>query len=79
MNFEIIKKEIEDGRAVIGIEFGSTRIKAVLTAYTRSRVISGKTGWRMAFGLTALRIYGSGCRHAISRWPATWRKNTAFI
>ena len=27
---EEIKKTIEDGKAVLGIEFGSTRIKAVL-------------------------------------------------
>ena len=45
MNFEIIKKEIEDGRAVIGIEFGSTRIKAVLTASDGRPAAAGSYQW----------------------------------
>lgn len=45
MEFEAIKKEIEDGRAVIGIELGSTRIKAVLTASDGHPAASGSYAW----------------------------------
>ena len=44
---EEIKKTIEEGKAVLGIEFGSTRIKAVLIDEDKSPIaISGHTAWR---------------------------------
>ena len=45
MDTEIIKKEIEDGKAVLGIEFGSTRIKAVLINTKYEPVASGGFEW----------------------------------
>ena len=39
------KKMIEEGRAVLGIEFGSTRIKAVLINEQNEPVASGSHDW----------------------------------
>jgi sugar (pentulose or hexulose) kinase len=45
MTTEEIKKEINDGKAVLGIEFGSTRIKAVLIDSCNNPVASGAFDW----------------------------------
>lgn len=42
---EEIKKQIEEGRTVLGIELGSTRIKAVLTAEDNMPAASGVHDW----------------------------------
>lgn len=42
---ETVRKTIQDGRAVLGIEFGSTRIKAVLTDETHQPVAMGTWDW----------------------------------
>ena len=47
---EEIKKDIESGNTALGIEFGSTRIKAVLT--------DGKTVWKMVSGPIPWKISG---------------------
>ena len=44
-NKEQIKEAISAGRAVLGIEFGSTRIKAVLIDEDKSPVASGSYDW----------------------------------
>ena len=40
-----IKKEIQDGKVLLGIEFGSTRIKAVLIDSENKQVASGSHEW----------------------------------
>lgn len=45
MNKEAVKKSIEEGKAVLGIEFGSTRIKAVLIGEDNSPIASGSHDW----------------------------------
>ena len=40
-----IKKEIQDGKTVLGIEFGSTRIKAVLIDSHNNPIASGSHEW----------------------------------
>ena len=42
---EMIRKKIEDGKAVLGLEFGSTRIKAVLVDESHSVVAMGTWDW----------------------------------
>lgn len=42
---EEVKKQIEEGRTVLGIELGSTRIKAVLTAEDNTPVAGGAHDW----------------------------------
>ncbi|MDE5596509.1 MAG: ATPase, partial [Lachnospiraceae bacterium] len=42
---EEIKKQIEDGKTVLGIEFGSTRIKAILAAEDNTPIASGAHDW----------------------------------
>ncbi len=46
---EAIKKLIEDGRAVMGIEFGSTRIKAVLINEEHEPIAEGSYEWSNKF------------------------------
>ena len=45
MSAEAIKKLIEDGKAILGIEFGSTRIKAVLIDEEHNPIASGSHEW----------------------------------
>lgn len=45
MGVEAIKNTIESGKAVLGIEFGSTRIKAVLVDEKNAPIASGSHEW----------------------------------
>ena len=45
MRIESAKKAIEEGRAVLGIEFGSTRIKGVLIDETHQPIAMGTHDW----------------------------------
>ena len=45
MNKDEIKQSIENGKAVLGIEFGSTRIKAVLIGTDNTPIASGSHDW----------------------------------
>jgi len=45
MNQDDIKKAIESGKTVLGIEFGSTRIKAVLIGEDHKPIASGSHEW----------------------------------
>ena len=45
MTIEAIKKQIEEGRAALGIELGSTRIKAVLIGEDHAPIASGSFDW----------------------------------
>ena len=56
------KQAILDNRTSLGIEFGSTRIKAVLVDG------NGRTAMRMVYGHTVWKISGPVCRTVISRW-----------
>ena len=42
---EAIRKAIQDGRTVLGLEFGSTRIKAVLVDASRQPIAQGNWDW----------------------------------
>ena len=42
---EAIKRAIQDGRTILGLEFGSTRIKAVLVDGTHRAVAQGTWDW----------------------------------
>lgn len=63
------KKLIEEGKSFLGIEFGSTRIKAVVIDEEESplpvEVMSGRTALIMGSGPIPLRISGVDCRTAI--------------
>ena len=49
MNQKDIKKAIESGKTVLGIELGSTRIKAVLIGEDHSPIASGSFEWENQF------------------------------
>ena len=42
------KKQIEEGKVVLGIEFGSTRIKAVLIDGKHHPIASGSHEWELS-------------------------------
>ena len=44
-----IKKEISEGQCCLGIEFGSTRIKAILIGSDKSPAASGFHDWENRF------------------------------
>lgn len=62
------KTIIESGKAILGIEFGSTRIKAVLIDTDNNPIAQGSFEWEnqllMASGLTASTPSGKVCRIA---------------
>lgn len=62
------KSTIETGKAILGIELGSTRIKAVLidhkTNLSLKAATHGKINWSTDFGLTALMPSGPDCKIA---------------
>ena len=45
MDTVTIREQIESGKTVLGIELGSTRIKAVLIDETNEPVASGRFEW----------------------------------
>ena len=49
MDIQAIKTTIENGNAVLGIEMGSTRIKAVLIDEKHNPIASGSHGWENRF------------------------------
>ena len=49
MNHETIAAYIADGKAVLGIEFGSTRIKAVLIGDDHAPIASGDHTWAVSY------------------------------
>ena len=58
---EMIKSNIEQGLTTLGIEFGSTRIKAVLILTMNQLLLvlmTGKIALLMAFGLIAKKKSG---------------------
>ena len=56
------KSTIEAGKAILGIEFGSTRIKARKTSPLLKEVTPGRTSWLTDFGHIALRPSGMACK-----------------
>ena len=69
------KELIEKGKTVLGIEFGSTRIKAVLIDENHHRllleIMSGRIVWKMEYGPTALMISGRDSGTVIRNWHLT--------
>ena len=60
---EAVKEAIRTGKTALGIEFGSTRIKAVLVDESHAPIAMG-TVWRTTSGPTAWKISGKACRDA---------------
>ena len=75
-----IQKTIEDGKTVLGIEFGSTRIKAVLIgedhAPIASGAMSGKTSTNTASGHTASKIVWTGLQESYRNLATKFSRNT---
>ena len=77
MDRENAARAIREGEAVLGLELGSTRIKAVLVAPDHSPIASGawtgKTAWRAGCGPIPWRRPGRASRGPTGSWPARWR------
>ena len=75
-----IKEIIESGKAFLGIEFGSTRIKAVLIDEEHNPIASGSHTWRTVTrtdcGLTLWMISGQVFRTVTVTWQKMYRKST---
>ena len=69
-----IRETIENGKAVLGIEFGSTRIKAVLTDSSHTPIASGDHEWenRLENGIWTYTLddIWTGLRNSYSRLVA---------
>ena len=66
-----IIKEIRAGETSLGIEFGSTRIKAVLVGKEHAPIASGSYEWENQLVdsiWTAWKISGKDCRPVIRNW-----------
>ena len=78
---EQIKNAIQNGKTVLGIELGSTRIKAVLIDENNNPIASGSYEWEnrleTVFGHTVLRTFGQVFRQATKIWLTTLKINTA--
>ena len=66
MNHETIAAYIADGKAVLGIEFGSTRIKAVLIGDDHAPIASGDHTWEN-------RLEGGIWTYHLARLFSAWR------
>ena len=64
------KKQIEEGRTALGIELGSTRIKAVLVGEDNVPLAAGSHEWenRLENGHIRWMISGGDCGTAIKNW-----------
>ena len=75
-----VKEIIESGKAYLGIEFGSTRIKAVLIDEEHNPIASGSHTWENRYesdcGHTLWTISGQVFRTATAIWQKMYRKNT---
>ena len=58
------KSTIETGKAILGIELGSTRIKAVLIDRENRPIAQGSHTWSTGFGRTVLKPFGPDCKIA---------------
>ncbi len=72
------KHTIMAGRAVLGIEFGSTRIKAVLIDEHNAPIAQGAHEWENRYeGITASTTSGTDYRTATLTFARTLRSSTA--
>ena len=66
---------VREGRCALGIELGSTRIKAVLIGPDHAPIAigqrtTGKTGWRTGYGPITWTMSGRAFRTHTRTWPA---------
>lgn len=79
MGLNEAKTAIFENRTALGIEFGSTRIKAVLvtirTSPSHPEPMNGRTSMWMVSGHTAWRRSGKVSRAVTRIWQKMFRKN----
>ena len=71
------KEYIESGRTALGIEFGSTRIKAILVDENNTPIASGSHEWENQHINGIWTRSARDCRIVTRRWRQTSKRNTA--
>lgn len=78
-----MREAVEAGKTILGIEFGSTRIKAVLTNEENAPIaqehMTGKIVWRTESGRILLRISGADCRMHTQSWQQMLRHSAVLV
>lgn len=74
------KTAILEQKTALGIELGSTRIKAVLIGADNAPIASGDHEWENRYDngvwYTPSRTSGRACRMPIPKWQLMLKKNT---
>ena len=65
---ERIKQALAEGRTALGIEFGSTRIKAVLVDEESHPIAQGGYDWENRYGAIQWKISGRDSRAVTGKW-----------
>lgn len=78
-----MREAVEAGKTILGIEFGSTRIKAVLTNEENAPIAQGAHDWenRLENGIwtyTLEDIWG-GCRMHTQSWQQMLRHSAVLV
>ena len=80
MNQNDTQKAIESGKTVLGVEFGSTRIKAVLIGEDHAPIASGSYEWENRYenGIWTYisKMFGQACRKAIASSATRFLRST---
>ena len=76
-DYENIRKMIESGRTVLGLEFGSTRIKAVLVDEDHHPIASGDHEWenRLDHGIWTYTLDDIWTGLRDGKWQRMWKRN----
>ena len=78
------KEMVLNGRTALGIELGSTRIKAVLIGEDHSPIASGDYEWENQYenniwtyslDMVWKGLQEYGCRKATAGWQRTWKSS----
>ena len=78
-----MREAVEAGKTILGIEFGSTRIKAVLTNEENAPIAQGAHDWEIVWrtesGRILLRISGADCRMHTQSWQQMLRHSAVLV
>ena len=74
-----MREAVEAGKTILGIEFGSTRIKAVLTNEENAPIAQGAHDWENRLENGILRISGADCRMHTQSWQQMLRHSAVLV
>ena len=77
MEQETTAQTVLDGRTALGIELGSTRIKAILIGPDHAPLASGAYSWESRLEDGLWTTYGGASKRPTLRWPPRSKNGTA--